>query len=630
MSSGTTVQGEDWFGGDSACVSVQVGQDDQTFEVRFQAGVATLSSGTPAVLRTWRDFSILHDTLRSGSLSDILPDLPARPTALLTSSDVASTARQQRTAAELQEYLAKLASLDQSSRAPAFLQFLQNDASEETALGVARQWTPTIVRRISREAAVSAAAPCTSVTLSWTDERGEHSAQLPVLQPNGGLGAPVIDVRSLYAKTGMFTHDPGFTSTSSCDSAITYVDGAAGVLLHRGYPIEQLTGACSFPEVAFLLVEGELPTPSQLSSFENELRAHSLIHQKLLAFYGGFKSDAHPMAIVVSVEAALSAFYPDSCDGHDAEHRRLAAVRMIAKMPTIAAIAYKTAIGEPVVYPNHSLSFASNFLHMMFAKPTAPYAVNPVHAAALETILILHADHEQNASTSTVRIASSSQANPFACIAAGIASLWGPAHGGANEAVLRMLSEIGSPERIPEFIARAKDKNDPFRLMGFGHRVYKNYDPRAKLMQKVCADVLASVDMSGHPDLLLARELERIALSDEYFVKRKLYPNVDFYSGIVLRALGIPVDMFTVLFAVSRTAGWVAQWNESFSDPAQRISRPRQLYLGERRRQFVSLADRALAAGESVASGRASNGAAVAAIMPAVAGAAVSVASKAR
>jgi len=325
----------------------------------------------------------------------------------------------------------------------------------------------------------------TKVTLSWSDESGDHSVELPVLHPNSGLGNPVIDVRSLNAKTGFFTHDPGFTSTSSCESAISFIDGAKGLLMHRGYPIEQLASSCSFLEVAFLLIEGELPTAPQLRRFEAEVHKNWMVHEKLLSFFGGFKSDAHPMAIMVSVVGALSAFYPDSVNIHDAAQRRLSAIRMVAKMPTIAAIAYKTSIGEPVVYPSNALPFAANFLHMMFATPAEPYKVDPVHAEALEMILLLHADHEQNASTSTVRIASSSQANPFACIAAGIASLWGPAHGGANEAVLRMLGEIGTVERIPAFIAKAKDKADPFRLMGFGHRVYKNFDPRAKLMQKV-------------------------------------------------------------------------------------------------------------------------------------------------
>jgi len=379
--------------------------------------------------------------------------------------------------------------------------------------------------------------------------------------------------------------DPGFTSTSSCVSAITFIDGDAGILLHRGYRISDLAERCSFPEVAYLLIEGELPTTSELRKFEAELKLHWMVHERLIAFFQGFKSDAHPMAIMVGVVGALSAFYPDSADINDARQRRLSAIRLIAKVPTIAAILYKHTIGEPVVYPTSSLPFAHNLLRMLFATPCEEYVVNPVHAQALETILILHADHEQNASTSTVRIASSSQANPFACIAAGIASLWGPAHGGANEAVLRMLDEIGTPDRIPLFLARAKDKSDPFRLMGFGHRVYKNFDPRAKLMQGIAERVLATVEST--PQLELARQLEAAARRDEYFVKRKLYPNVDFYSGIVLRAIGIPVSMFTVMFAVARSVGWLAQWNESFADAQQRISRPRQLYVGVPMREFV-------------------------------------------
>jgi len=431
-----------------------------------------------------------------------------------------------------------------------------------------------------------------SVTISWEDADGAHSAELPVLHPAHDMGNRVIDVSALAAKTGFFTHDPGFTSTSSCMSAITYIDGANGVLLHRGYPIEQLARTCSFPEVVFLLVEGELPDALELLAFERELKMHWMVHEKLSQFYQGFKSDAHPMAIMVGVVGALSAFYPEAMCIHEASARRTSAVKLIAKMPTIAALAYKTAIGQPVVYPRNHLSWAANFLHMMFATPCEEYHVNPVHAAALETIFILHADHEQNASTSTVRIASSSQANPFACIAAGIASLWGPAHGGANEAVLRMLEEIETVERIPLFLAKAKDKADPFRLMGFGHRVYKNFDPRATLMRQVCADVLSTVDTRLNVKLQLAQELERAALTDEYFVKRKLYPNVDFYSGIVLTAIGIPVNMFTVIFSISRVAGWLAQWNESFADAQQRISRPRQLYAGAARRDFVPMAQR--------------------------------------
>lgn len=434
---------------------------------------------------------------------------------------------------------------------------------------------------------VAKKAACTRVKLSWSDEEGDHEVELPVLTPAHSMGKKVIDVRSLGAKTPFFTHDPGFLSTSSCASAITYIDGDAGVLLHRGYPIGALAKSCSFPEVAYLLIEGELPSASSLASFERELKRNALVHEKLKTFFQGFKSDAHPMAIMVGVTGALSAFYPEAMDIGSPSQRRASALHLIAKMPTIAAISYKTAIGEPPVYPRTDLSFAANFLNMMFATPCEPYEVHPVHARALETIFVLHADHEQNASTSTVRIASSSQANPFACIAAGIACLWGPAHGGANEAVLRMLKEIGTAENIPKYIAKAKDKSDPFRLMGFGHRVYRNHDPRATLMRQVCQDVLATVPHT--PDLELAQRLEQAALQDEYFISRKLYPNVDFYSGIVLRALGIPTDMFTVIFAVSRTVGWLAQWNESFADQGQRISRPRQLYTGQATREFVPL-----------------------------------------
>ncbi|MTJ84082.1 MAG: citrate (Si)-synthase [Telmatospirillum sp.] len=411
--------------------------------------------------------------------------------------------------------------------------------------------------------------------------------ELPLIP--GTVGPKVIDIRSLYGLTGYFTYDPGYTSTGSCESKITYIDGDNGILLHRGYPIDQLAEHSDYLEVCYLLLRGELPDAKQKAKFEGDIRNHTMVHEQINSFYRGFRRDAHPMAVMCGVVGALSAFYHDSLDIADPHQRMVASHRMIAKMPTIAAWAYKYSRGEPFIYPRNSLSFAENFLHMMFATPCEEYKVNPVLARAMERILILHADHEQNASTSTVRMAGSSGANPFACIAAGIASLWGPAHGGANEAVLQMLTQIGSKERIPEFIARAKDKNDPFRLMGFGHRVYKNYDPRAKVMQRTCHEVLDELGVRDEPLLELAMELERIALEDPYFVDKKLYPNVDFYSGIIFKAMGIPVSMFTVLFAVARTVGWVAQWNEMIGDPHQKIGRPRQLYTGAAHRDFVPL-----------------------------------------
>ena len=405
----------------------------------------------------------------------------------------------------------------------------------------------------------------------------------------GTEGPRVIDVRRLYADTDMFTYDPGFTSTASCESKITFIDGEQGILLHRGYPIEQLAEQSDFMEVCYLLLHGELPDQRQKSEFERAITYHTMLHEQMLNFYRGFRRDSHPMAIMVGVVGALSAFYHDSTDINDPYQRMVAQHRLIAKMPTIAAMAYKYSIGQPFVYPRNKLSYAENFLHMTYAVPAEDYEPNPVLSRAMDRILILHADHEQNASTSTVRIAGSSGANPFACIAAGIASLWGPAHGGANEAVLMMLEEIGSKDRITEFVARAKDKNDPFRLMGFGHRVYKNYDPRATVMRKTCHEVLDELGNRDEPLLDLAMELERIALEDDYFVEKKLYPNVDFYSGIILRAMGFPTSMFTVLFAVARTVGWVAQWTEMIEDPNQRISRPRQLYTGHSRREYVPL-----------------------------------------
>ena len=427
-------------------------------------------------------------------------------------------------------------------------------------------------------------------TVTLIDGGTNKSYQLPVAA--GTVGPRVIDVRNLYAETGYFTYDPGFTSTASCESQITYIDGEAGILLHRGYRIEDLAENSNFMEVCYLLLYGELPTQTQKGDFENDITYHSMVHEQLLTFYRGFRRDAHPMAIMVGVVGALSAFYHDSTDVDDPHQRMVASYRMIAKMPTIAAMAYKYSSGQPFQYPRNNLSYAENFLYMTFGMPSEDWVSRPVLSRAMDRIFILHADHEQNASTSTVRLAGSSGANPFACIAAGIASLWGPAHGGANEAVLNMLGEIGNKERIPEFVARAKDKDDPFRLMGFGHRVYKHYDPRAAVMRTSCYEVLDELGVKDEPLLALALELERIALEDEYFVERKLFPNVDFYSGIVLRAMGFPTSMFTVLFALARTVGWVAQWKEMAEDPSQRIGRPRQLYTGPAERDFVMLEDR--------------------------------------
>ena len=415
---------------------------------------------------------------------------------------------------------------------------------------------------------------------------GDKTLDLPVL--DGSIGPQVVDIRKLYGQTGAFTYDPGFTSTASCQSAITYIDGDEGTLLHRGYPIDQLAEKSTFLEVAYLLTKGELPTKTQLDEYSYTITRHTMVHEQLLHLYRGFRRDAHPMAIMCGVVGALSAFYHDSTDIDDPHQRMVASHRLIAKMPTIAAMAYKYSIGQPFIYPDNSLSYTGNFLRMTFGVPAEDYVVDPVIERAMDRIFILHADHEQNASTSTVRLAGSSGANPFACIAAGIACLWGPAHGGANEAALNMLREIGTVDRIPEFIARAKDKNDPFRLMGFGHRVYKNYDPRAKVMQQTANEVLAKLGVSD-PIFDVARELERIALSDEYFVEKKLYPNVDFYSGIILSAIGFPTSMFTVLFALARTVGWVAQWNEMIGDPEQKIGRPRQLYTGAPRRDYVEI-----------------------------------------
>ncbi|WP_207062189.1 citrate synthase [Motiliproteus sp. SC1-56] len=410
----------------------------------------------------------------------------------------------------------------------------------------------------------------------------EETIELPVL--HGTEGPDVVDVRALVSN-GLFTYDPGFMSTAACDSAITYIDGGNGVLLHGGYPIEQLANKSDYMEVCYLLLNGELPNAEQKEKFVNTVKNHTMVHEQLSHFFNGFRRDAHPMAIMCGVVGALSAFYHDSLDINDAHHREVCAFRLIAKIPTIAAMCYKYSLGQPFMFPRNELSYAENFLYMMFGTPCEEYKPNPVLARAMDKIFILHADHEQNASTSTVRLAGSSGANPFACIASGIAALWGPAHGGANEAVLNMLEEIGDAENIPEFVAKAKDPNDPFRLMGFGHRVYRNFDPRAKVMKISCDEVLKELGLENDPLLKIAKELERIALEDEYFVERKLYPNVDFYSGIILKAIGIPTNMFTVIFALSRTIGWISHWNEFHSSP-NKIGRPRQLYTGPNQRDY--------------------------------------------
>jgi citrate synthase len=420
---------------------------------------------------------------------------------------------------------------------------------------------------------------------------GDKTYEFPVL--SGSVGPQVIDIRSLYAQTGMFTYDPGYTSTAACDSSITYIDGDAGELMYRGYPIDQLAERSNYLEVCYLLLYGELPSKPQMKDFEERVTRHTMVHEQMHYFYRGFRRDAHPMAIVCGVVGAMAAFYHDSIDVNDAEQREIASIRMIAKMPTIVAMAYKYSVGQPFVYPRNDLDYASNFLRMCFSVPAEDYVVNPVIARAMDLIFTLHADHEQNASTSTVRLSGSSDANPFACIAAGVACLWGPAHGGANEAALDMLKQIGTPDRIPEFIARAKDRNSGSRLMGFGHRVYKNYDPRAKVMQDTANKVLEQLGAHNlSPTLQVAKELERIALSDEYFIERKLYPNVDFYSGIILDAIGFPTSMFTAIFALSRTVGWIAQWKEMIADPQKKIGRPRQLYRGEPQRDYVAIAGR--------------------------------------
>ena len=408
---------------------------------------------------------------------------------------------------------------------------------------------------------------------------------------SGSIGPQVVDIRKLYAQTGKFTFDPGFTSTASCESGLTYIDGDEGILLHRGYPIGQLAEQSSFMEVCYLLLNGELPTEAELGEFSYTITRHTMLHEQLMTFYRGFRRDAHPMAIMCGVVGALSAFYHDSTDITDPRQRMIASHRLIAKMPTIAAMAYKYSVGQPFLYPDNSLSYTGNFLRMTFGVPAEPYVVNPVIEKALDRIFILHADHEQNASTSTVRLAGSSGANPFACIAAGIACLWGPAHGGANEAALNMLREIGTPDRIPHYIERAKDKNDPFRLMGFGHRVYKNYDPRATVMQQTVREVFSAMNVTD-PVFDVALQLEEMALNDPYFIEKKLFPNVDFYSGVILSAIGFPTTMFTALFALARTVGWVAQWNEMIADPEQKIGRPRQLYTGPVQRDYVPASDR--------------------------------------
>lgn len=428
-----------------------------------------------------------------------------------------------------------------------------------------------------------------TVTLTFSD--GSPSIELPV--ERGTYGQPVIDIRALGAH-GYFSHDPGFTATSSCTSAITYIDGEEGLLYYRGYPIEELAYQSDFMEVSYLLIHGELPNADQKMAFEQSIRHHTLLHDQMENVFRGFRRSAHPMAVMIGVTGAMSAFYHKGLDNFNPQHREIVAHRLIAKIPTVAAWAYKFNEGQPFVYPQNRLPYAENFMHMMFSSPCEPYQPNPVLARALDRIFILHADHEQNASTSTVRLAGSSGANPYACIASGMASLWGPLHGGANEAVLRMLKEMDHVSKIPDFIKRAKDRSDPFRLMGFGHRIYKNMDPRAAIIRQTCYEVLDELGLRDDPQFRIALELERIALEDEYFIEKKLYPNVDFYSGIIFRAMGIPPSMFTAIFALARTSGWVAQWHEMLSDPAHKIGRPRQLYIGPARREFVPLDQRGL------------------------------------
>ena len=433
----------------------------------------------------------------------------------------------------------------------------------------------------------STAKAAGQATVTVTLDGTNRSTRLPLL--SGSMGPDVVDIRKLYADLGIFTYDPGYGATASCESRITYIDGDAGILLYRGYPIEQLAERSDFIEVAYLLMYGELPTAAQLEQFRNGVTRHTMVHEQLRRFFDGFRRDAHPMAVLCGVVGAMAAFYHDNLDINDPRQREIAAFRLIAKVPTIAAWAYKYALGQPFMYPRNDLSYAENFLYMLNAVPAEPWVNNPILSRAMDRILVLHADHEQNASTSTVRLAGSTGANPFACIAAGIAALWGPAHGGANEAVLKMLAEIGHPKNIHAFINEVKDKHSHTRLMGFGHRVYKNFDPRAKIMKETCHEVLGELGIKNEPLLDIAMELERIALSDDYFISRKLYPNVDFYSGIILKAMGIPTSMFTVIFAVARTVGWVSQWKEMIEDPSQRIGRPRQIYSGPTRRDYVPL-----------------------------------------
>jgi citrate synthase len=430
------------------------------------------------------------------------------------------------------------------------------------------------------------AEPTKTATLSLDGK----SYDLPVYSPT--LGPDVVDIRKLYDQADVFTFDPGFTSTAACESAITFIDGDKGELLHRGYPIDQLAKESSYLEVCYLLLYGELPNAAQLADFEGRVTRHTMLHEQIHNFFRGFRRDSHPMATMVGVVGAMSAFYHDSLDINDPWQREVAAIRMVAKLPTIAAMAYKYSVGQPFVYPKNSLSYAGNFLHMCFSVPAEDYVVNPILAKAMDRIMMLHADHEQNASTSTVRLAGSSGANPFACIAAGIACLWGPAHGGANQACLEMLREIGTVDRIPEYIAKAKDKNSGFRLMGFGHRVYKNFDPRATVMKESADEVLELLGIHNNPTLQVAKELERIALSDDYFISKKLYPNVDFYSGIILDAMGFPTSMFTPIFAISRTVGWISQWKEMIAEKNQKIGRPRQLYVGSPKRDYVDVKHR--------------------------------------
>jgi citrate synthase len=430
----------------------------------------------------------------------------------------------------------------------------------------------------------------TGKTFTLTDDESGKSVKLPVL--HGTHGPDVLDVRKLYADTNHFTFDPSYTSTASCKSRITFIDGDEGILAHRGYNIKELARKSTHMEVCYLLLNGDLPTQAQLDEFSNSITRHTMVHDQMNYFFRGFRRDAHPMAVMVGVVGAMAAFYHDSLDIYDPKQREISAHRLIAKLPTLAAMTYKYSIGQPFMYPRNDLSYAENFLYQCFAVPAEPYKVSPVLARAMDRIFILHADHEQNASTSTVRLAGSSQANPFACISAGIACLWGPAHGGANQEVLEMLAEIGDASRIPEYIAKAKDKNDPFRLMGFGHRVYKNMDPRADIMRESCYEVLDELGLHDEPMLKLAMELEKAALNDPYFAERKLFPNVDFYSGIILKAMGFPTSMFTVLFAVSRTAGWISQWKEMIEEPELRIGRPRQLYTGPAMRDYVDIGKR--------------------------------------